>query len=69
MLVNHADALVDGIVRRVDYDLLAVDKDFTFVWLVKPIEDVHQSGLASAVLTQKRQNLAFMEGQVDMIVG
>jgi len=52
-----------------DLNGLPFDDDFTFVRLVKSIQDVHQSSLPSAVFSEQGQNLTLIECEVDMVVG
>ena len=40
---------------------LAVDQDLALVGLVEPVEDVHQGGLAGAVLAEQRVDLARLD--------
>src|SRR5262249_21734731 len=47
----------------------AVHDDLATVRLQKAVEDVHQGGLACAVLAQQRMDLAGLDGEVDVIVG
>ena len=68
MLVNHADPVADRIVGVIDLYLLPAHKDLTRVGSVEPIEDVHEGRFAGAVLSQQRQDLPLIEGQVDAIV-
>ena len=69
MLVHHADAGRDGIPGRMQLQPLAVDEHFTRRRCVKPIEDVHESGLAGSVLTEQGNDLAFSNVEVDVVVG
>ena len=69
VLVHHADARVDRVLRGRERDGLAVQPDLALVGLVQPVEDVHQRRLAGAVLTEQRVNLAARQFEVDMVVG
>ena len=69
VLVHHADPLGDGIVRTADVDFFAVQEDLAFIGPVETVEDVHQGGLAGAVLAEKTVNLALMQLKADVIVG
>jgi hypothetical protein len=51
VLVDHADTPVDGVGGIGDVHDLAVEQDLTLVWLGQAVEDVHERGLAGAVLT------------------
>ena len=52
VLVDHADAKPDGVEGTADLDTLAVEGDLARVWPQQAIDDVHQGGLAGAVLAQ-----------------
>ncbi len=69
MLVHHADAATDRVLRRVQANGLALDQDLALVGLVEPVENVHQGRLAGAVLPQERVNLAAPQVEVDGVVG
>ena len=58
LLVDDADAEVLGGARRGDLHLAALDPDRAGVPLVDPGEDLHQRGLARAVLAHQRVDLA-----------
>ena len=50
-------------------DRLAVDEDLALVRLQQPVQDVHQRRLAGAVLAEQGVDLAWLDGQVDVVVG
>ncbi len=54
MLVHHADAECERILGRADRRRLAINDDATLVRTVEPVQDLHQGGLAGAVLAQQR---------------
>jgi len=56
MLMHHADALRNRIMGTGDLDEFAVERDRSFVGLVKPVEDVHQRRLARAILRGDRDS-------------
>ena len=58
LLVDHRDAGRPRGGRAVQRDLLAVDRQRPAVRLVHPGEDLHQGGLARAVLAEQRVHLA-----------
>ena len=60
---------VDGVGGPGDLDGLAVEQDLALVGLGEPVEDVHQRGLAGAVLAQQRVDLAGPHVEVDAVVG
>ena len=49
MLVHHADARRDRIVRAVELNAAAVHQDLAGIGLVEAVHDVHQRGFARAV--------------------
>ena len=69
VLVHHADAVLDGDAGTGDVHLLAMHEDLSLSRLVQADEDVHERGLAGAVLAQERMDLAFPYGQVNVLVG
>ncbi len=69
VLVDRADAEVEGLAWRVDLGLLARDLDAARVGLKHPREDAHQRRLARAVLAQQAVNLAEGQRQGDVVIG
>jgi len=68
VLVYHADAQVEGVLGRTDGYRLVVDVDLALVRVVDAGEHVHKRGLAAAVFTQQRQNLALVNVQPALVV-
>ena len=68
MLVNHPDAGVDGIQRRVEAFFLAVDQNLAFVGLVQAVQLAHQRRFSGAVLAQQGMHLARAHVKVDVVV-
>ena len=58
MLVDHTDALVEGVFWRPDGHGLAVHEDLALVGVVDSTKHVHQRGFSAAVLTEQRENFA-----------
>ena len=69
VLVDHADAEIERVLRRADHDGLAVDGDLALVGEVDAREHIHQRRLAAAVFTQQRQDLAPVDVQPALVVG
>ena len=69
VLVDHADAGLDRVLRALDRRGLAVDQDLAAVGLVEAVEDVHQGRLAGAVLADDAVDRAGRDDQVDVAVG
>ena len=69
VLVDHADAAVEGVLGGGDGHRLVVDIDLPLVGEVDAGEHVHEGGLAAAVLPQQGQDLALMQLKVDVVVG
>ncbi len=69
MLVDHPDPEVDGVVRVADVHLRTADENFALIGGIQAVEDVHQGGLAGAVLPQDGQNFTLVEGQVNVVIG
>ena len=58
VLVDHADVVVEGILRRADGGEHTVDIDFALVGEVDAGEHIHQSRLSAAVFTEQGKDLA-----------
>ena len=69
VLVNHADAVVNGVQGGFKLHRLAGHVDLAFVRLVLPEEDFHQRGFAGAVLTQDGVNFPRPDRKVDPVIG
>ena len=69
VLVDHADAGRDRITGPVELDRLAVDQDLALVRRVEAVQDVHEGGLAGAVLAEQAEDLAGLHDEVDPLVG
>ena len=63
MLVDHRDAVGDGVGCRRDRDSLAVEPDLPVVGAQLSGEDAHQRGLAGTVLANDRGDGASANGQ------
>ena len=68
VLMDHADAVVDGVARSTHGHRLSVQQDLALVGTGEAVEDVHEGGLAGAVLAQERMDLAGAHVQVDVVV-
>ena len=69
VLVDHTDAVSDGVPRGAQVDGPAVDDDLALVGPVEAGEDVHQGALAGPVFPQQGQHLAGVDIQVHVVVG
>ena len=69
VLVDHADAVADGVARLVDVDRPTVDPDLAAVGAIEAGEDVHQRRLAGAVLAEQRVQLARTELELRVVEG
>ena len=69
VLVDHADLVVECVLRAADRDRLSADQDLAVVGEVDACEHIHQRGLAAAVFAEQGQNLAVIDRQVDPVVG
>ena len=69
VLVHHADAGGHGVAGSAEGDRFVVDQDLALGGLVQPVEDVHQRGLASAVLAEQTVNLPGLNNHVNVVVG
>ena len=69
VLEDHADADLDRVRGRVQGDLRAVDLDGAGVRRLDAVQDLHQRGLAGAVLSDDRVDGASTDVDVDVVVG
>ena len=69
VLVDHADAAPDGVVRAGDLDCLAVEQDLAGIGHGQAVEDVHEGALAGAVLAEQGVDLPLADLEVDAVVG
>ena len=68
VLMDHADAEIQSILRRADDDFLIVNENFALVWEINTREHVHQGGLSRAVFAQKRKYLASVYIEPNLVV-
>jgi hypothetical protein len=66
--MNHADALADGVRRRRDAHRATVDADLALVWLLHPVQDLHERGFSGAIFAKQSQDLPALNVEVDVIV-
>ena len=69
VLVDHADPGRHGVAGPGEVLDDVVEHDLALVGLVEAVEDVHQRGLAGAVLTQQAVDLAGQDLERDPVVG
>ena len=69
MLVHHADAGGERVRGGADVHRLAFDRDGARVGLVDAEQDVHQRGLAGAVLAEQPEDLAGRQHEIDVGIG
>ena len=68
MLMYHADAEVERILRRTDDYLFPVDKDLTLIGEIYAGEHIHQRRLAAAVLAEQGEYLSPVDVKPDLVV-
>ena len=68
VLVDHADAERDRVVRRFDVDLLAIYQDLAAVGGVEAISDSHRRRLTGAILTHDGMDRSRLDDDVDVVV-
>src|SRR6476661_8317692 len=68
VLVDHADAERDRVVRRLDVTHLVVDDDLAAVGGVETVSDAHRGRLTRAILADDGMNRSRLNDYVDMIV-
>ena len=69
MLVHHADTRRNRVARALERHGLAVDEDLPLVGGVHPVQDVHERGLARAVLPEQGMNMSLLDRDIDRVVG
>ena len=67
--MDHADAVVEGVLRGGNGHGCVVDVDLAFVGVVYAGKHIHQRGLPAAVLAQEGQDLPLVQLQSDGVVG
>ena len=68
VLMYHADTLADGVHGRFNCRLLSVEDNLPGIGGFNAEQDFHQRGFSRAVFPQKGVNLAFFQGQTDILV-
>jgi len=68
VLVNHANAFFDGIMRARNFYRLVQDTNFPFIRLIKAIQDIHERRFASAIFNQESVNFTSFQGKIDVII-
>src|SRR5690606_15676721 len=68
MLGYVTDSMRDGAGGRTEANGPVVDQDRTGIWLVKPVEDLHQRCFAGSVFAQQRVDFVRLHGQINLIV-
>ncbi len=66
MLVHHANAEIERVGGIADRDRPALDLDRPRIGGVGAEEDIHQGGLAGAVLAEETEDVAGIQRQVDL---
>ena len=69
MLIDHADSVLERILRCTDHDRLAVDTDLPRIGLQHAGQDAHQRTLSRTVLAEQSVNFAAVGGEVHIIIG
>ncbi|MPM68977.1 hypothetical protein SDC9_115914 [bioreactor metagenome] len=69
MLMDHADAQIERILWGANGHGLSIYIDLPLVGEIDAGEHVHQRGLATAVLPQKRENLSALKLKIHRVVG
>src|SRR5680860_1112998 len=69
LLGDHPDTGRHRVTRRADVEDLAGDPNRSLVRADQAVDDLHQGGLAGAVLPQHRHHLTGRNGHADVVVG
>ncbi|GAA4193942.1 hypothetical protein GCM10023074_15860 [Microbispora amethystogenes] len=67
--MNHPDAGGDGVGGGVEAHRRPVDADLPLVGTLHPVEDLHERGLARAVLADDGVDVPSGDAEVDVAVG
>ena len=65
LLMDHGDAIAQGVPRRSEMDFLAVDEETTGVRLIHSAQDVHERRLAGAIVADDCVDRPRLDRQVD----
>ena len=68
MLMDHADAEGDRVVRILDRDRLAVDQDLAAVGVIKAIRDPHDRRFAGTVLANDGVDRALLDRHRNVVI-
>ena len=68
VLVDHADAKVKRVLGRADLHFLSLDEDLAMIRVINARKHVHERGLATPILAQKRKDFAFAQRKADIVV-
>ncbi len=68
VLVHHADSGAHRVAGAVEVLHVVVEQDDALVGRVQPVQDVHQRGLACAVLAEQAVDLARLDHEIDVVV-
>ncbi|MPM70252.1 hypothetical protein SDC9_117206 [bioreactor metagenome] len=69
MLVNHPNAVPDGVVGGEDVHGRSLEVNPALVGLVQAVEYIHQGGFPRAVFSEETVNLPPADGEGDLVVG
>ena len=69
LLMHHADAGREGVARRAEMDLVAVERHAAAILRVYARDDLHQRRLAGAVLADQAVDLAGAQHEIDVAQG
>ena len=69
VLVHHADASRNSVIRRRQLEGFPVDEHFSGIRRIQPIQNIHQGRFAGPVLTQQGQYLAGLNRETDIVIG
>ena len=67
--MDHTDSHFNGLFGTVNGNFLSPYENFARSGPVQTVKHVHQRTLPRAVLTQNGMDLAFMDRQIDMVIG
>ncbi|MNC29276.1 hypothetical protein D3C75_775200 [compost metagenome] len=67
LLLHHLDPVLAGLQWRVNIDLLAVDKNFTLIMVMRAGENAHQRGFTRAVGPHQRMSRTALQRKVDVL--
>jgi hypothetical protein len=68
MLMDHADAAINGIAGTGKMDLFSIDRDCPAVGTEETVKNVHEGGFARTVLSNQGMDFTLSDEEFDVII-